>query len=71
VTTRLALWIVGGAALALALYYAFGAHAGAAANSAGLTASSPPPQPVAGSSILTSQVRRLGIISQGGRNFFR
>ncbi len=70
-STKLALWIVGGAAVALAVYYAFGAHATSAANDAGQTAASPPPQPVLSNLTRPSQVG-FGAFAPAGRGqFFR
>jgi hypothetical protein len=69
VTTRIALYIVGGAAVILAVYYAFGRHAGVAANNAGLTSSSPPPQP---GTFFSSASRGLGAFAPAGKfQFFR
>jgi hypothetical protein len=71
VTTKVALWIVGGAAVALAVYYAFGAHKATAANSAGITSASPPPQPVGGTLLTSASFRGLGAFSPMGRQFLR
>jgi hypothetical protein len=47
VTTKVVLWIVGLAALALAIYYAFGKSKVGADNAAGQLAATPPPAPPA------------------------
>lgn len=53
-STKTALWIVGGAVLAFAVFYAFKGNASAAANTAGMVAA-PPPALVGGAALLSSR----------------